>query len=420
MVEARKIKADVIVAGGGLVGLATALGLGAGKPGLDLKIVIVDSQAVEHTTAPEFDGRASAVSKASINMLSAIGVWNSLESHAQPINKIVVTDSQLEDVVRPAFLRFDSHDTAQWPAAYMLENRFIRHALLSRVKEISNISLLAPHQVVDVTVGPHLAEVTLDDASVLSAPLVIAADGRNSYLRQQAGLKTIGWDYHQHGIVATIEHEHPHGGVAEEHFLPAGPFAILPLKQPCLSSLVWTEREDIAIGLMDAGDQEFDRELATRFGDKLGSITRIGPRWSYPLSLQLAVDYAAPRLMLVGDAAHVVHPLAGLGFNLGLRDAAALVDVVQEAVHLGLDFGTVAVGENYQAWRRFDNLSAALMMEALNRLFSNASPSLRQIREMGLELVENSPAAKRFFVKEAAGLSGNLPALMREAYTKGR
>jgi len=190
----------------------------------------------------------------------------------------------------------------------------------------------------------------------------------------------------------------------------------LPIfKQPCRSSLVWTERDDIARGLMAMSDKEFDHELGVRFGTHLGAIKRIGPRWSYPLSMQLAADYVAPRLMLVGDAAHVVHPLAGLGFNLGLRDAAALVDVVRDAVHLGLDFGTVDVGENYQKWRRFDNMSAAFMMDALNRVFSNASPTIRQLRDLGLSLVEKSPMAKRFFIEEAAGLSGDLPRLMRSS-----
>jgi 2-octaprenyl-6-methoxyphenol hydroxylase len=413
MSDVTEIKTDVIVVGGGLVGLAVSLGLAAKKPGLGLQVVIVDAQAVDHTLLPQFDGRASAISKASRNMLDALGVWKDLEPHAQPISDIIVSDSQLGDEVRPTFLRFDQLDNQKWPTAFMVENRFMRRALLAQIKQTAGIEFFAPCKVTSMDVEPHFAQVTLDDNRVLSAPLVVAADGRNSYVRRQAGIKTIGWNYRQHGIVASIEHEYSHGGVAEEHFLPAGPFAILPLKQPCHSSLVWTEREDIALELMQAPDDEFDHALGVRFGDHLGKIKRIGPRWSYPLSLQLATDYVAPRLMLVGDAAHVVHPLAGLGFNLGLRDAAALVDVVKDALHLGLDFGTMDVGENYQVWRRFDNLSAALMMEALNRLFSNSSPTLRQIRDMGLGLVEKSPAAKQFFIKEAAGLSGRLPGLMQ-------
>ncbi len=404
-----EIKTDVIIVGGGLVGLASALGLAQ----IGLKVAIVDVQVVDETLLPEFDGRASALSKTSRTMFEALGVWKDLEQHAQPISKIIVTDSELGDAVRPVFLNFDQRDGQQFPAAYMLENRFTRQALLGQVKKTQNITFFAPHKVIDMAAGVHFAQVKLDDDRVLSAPLVVAADGRNSFLRRQAGLKTVGWDYNQNGIVATIEHQHPHNGVAEEHFLPVGPFAILPLKQPCRSSLVWTERSDVATDLMSAGDDRFDYELKRRFGDHLGKIRRIGPRWSYPLSLQLAVDYVAPRLVLVGDAAHVVHPLAGLGLNLGLRDAAALVDVIADALHLGLDFGTVDVGENYQAWRRFDNLTAAFMMEALNRLFSNSSPGLRQIRDMGLGLVENSAMAKRFFMKEAAGATGNLPKLMR-------
>ncbi len=413
MSDVREIKSDVIIVGAGLVGLASALALGHPRAGLGLKVSIVDAQTIDFSLAPEFDGRASAISRASKNMLEALGAWQDLETKAQPICDIVVTDSKLEDSNRPTFLRFDQQDNQQWPAAYMLENRFIRQALLDQIGNVKQISFYAPCNVNDFVAGSHLAEIILDDGKVLSAPLVIAADGRNSSLRQRAGLKTIGWDYGQRGIVATIDHERPHNGVAEENFLPAGPFAILPLKQPCRSSLVWTEREDIANGLMSAGDEEFDRELERRFGDHLGEIKRSGARWSYPLSMQLAKDYAAPRLMLVGDAAHVVHPLAGLGFNLGLRDAAALAEVVGEALHLGMDFGALDVGENYQAWRRFDNLTAAFMMDALNRLFSNNSPTVRHIRDLGLALVENSPAAKRFFINEAAGLSGKLPKLMR-------
>lgn len=415
MSDKKEIRADVIVVGGGLVGLATALGLAVPKVGLGLDVLIVDGQVVDHTVLPEFDGRASALSVASKNMLEALGAWETLHNQAQSISDIVVTDSALGDAERPTFLRFDRHDNPQWPTAYMLENRFIRQALLAEVKKTKTISFMAPHTVIDMVAGPHFAKVTLAGGKVLSAPLVIAADGRNSELRQQAGIKTVGWDYGQHGIVATIEHQQPHHGVAEEHFMPAGPFAILPLKSPRLSSLVWTEREDIAKDLMAGPDDEFDRELDRRFGDHLGSIRRIGPRWSYPLSMQLATEYIAPRLVLVGDAAHVVHPLAGLGFNLGLRDAAALVDVIGQALHLGLDYGAVDVGEKYQSWRRFDNVSVAFMMDGLNRLFSNASPEVRKIRDLGLNLVENSPVAKRFFMKEAAGLSGDLPKLMRGA-----
>lgn len=408
-----KIKSDIIVVGGGLVGLACALGLGHAKAGPRLSVSIVDAQGIDASVLPEFDGRASALSKASKNMLEAIGAWESLKQHVQPIRDIVVTDSVLGDVHRPTFLRFDAQDNDQWPSAFMVENRFTRQAMLEQVMEASGISFFAPHKVVDFSCHPHAAEITLDDDRILSAPLVIAADGRNSRLRQQVGIKTIGWEYGQHGIVATIEHEHPHGGVAQEHFMPAGPFAILPLKHEHRSSLVWTEQSEIAVKLMAASDAKFDEALELRFGDHMGKIKRIGPRWSYPLSMQLANEYAAERLMLVGDAAHVVHPLAGLGFNLGLRDAAALVDVVADALHLGLDIGGVDIGENYQQWRRFDNVTVAFMMDVLNRLFSNKSTLVRQIRDVGLEMVESSPMAKSFFIKEAAGLSGDLPKIMR-------
>lgn len=408
------LKSDIIIVGGGLVGLACALALGgtAGR-GPHLSVALVDAQAADFSVLPEFDGRASALSQASKNMLEAIGAWAGVADLAQPISDIVVTDSELEDGARPSFLRFDAEDNSQWPSAYMVENRHIRQALAQQVEGVEGISFYAPCKVEKVSFTQLAGEITLGDGRVLSAPLIIAADGRNSYLRQQVGIKTVGWEYEQHGIVATIEHEMPHGGVAEEHFLPAGPFAILPLKNPNHSSLVWTEQSDIAQELMAAGEDEFDAALRLRFGTHLGSIKRIGPRWSYPLSLQLANEYAAQRLMLVGDAAHVVHPLAGLGFNLGLRDVAALVDVVEDALHLGMDYGAMDVGENYQRWRRFDNVSAAFMMDGLNRLFSNNSSMVRLIRDLGLGMVENSSVAKSFFIKEAAGLSGDLPKMMR-------
>lgn len=409
-----KIKSDIIIVGGGLVGMACALALGDAKSGPGLSISIIDTQAIDITILPEFDGRASALSKASKNMLNAIGAWDHLAEHAQPISDIVVTDSALEDAHRPTFLRFDQDDNPQWPTAFMVENRYIRQALAQQVSTCPQITFYAPNKVASTTFSATSAEIVLEDGTQLSAPLVIAADGRNSQLRQQAEIKTIGWAYDQHGIVATIEHEKPHKGIAEEHFLPAGPFAILPLKHPNQSSLVWTEHSDIAKQLMAASDDDFNAALSQRFGDHLGSHKRIGPRWSYPLSMQLANDYVAQRLMLVGDAAHVVHPLAGLGFNLGLRDAAALRDVVVDALLLGLDFGASDVGENYQKWRRFDNVSTAFMMDVLNRLFSNQSTIARYTRDFGLGLVENSTLAKSYFIKEAAGLSGNLPEIMRD------
>ena len=408
-----KIKSDIIVVGGGLVGLACAAALGHAKAGPRLSVSIVDAQAADFSVMPEFDGRASALSTASKNMLAALGAWESLNEQAQPISDIVVTDSELEDASRPTFLKFDARDNAHSPAAYMVENRHTRQALAAQVVAAPEISFFAPNKVVDFSGEGQRAEITLDDGRMLSASLVIAADGRNSALRQSSGIKTIGWQYDQHGIVATIEHEQPHGGIAEENFMPAGPFAILPLKNPCHSSLVWTEYADVTKQLMAASDEEFDTALKQRFGSHLGAIKRIGPRWSYPLSMQLAQEYSGPRLMLVGDAAHVVHPLAGLGFNLGLRDVAALVDVVADAVHLGQDIGAADVGENYQQLRRFDNAATAFMMDGLNRLFSNKSTVARHIRDFGLELVDNSPLAKSFFMNEAAGLSGDLPKMMR-------
>jgi len=260
--------------------------------------------------------------------------------------------------------------------------------------------------------GPAAARAYLADGSVLRGELVAACDGRHSPLRQAAGIKTLSWDYPQISIVCTVAHALPHRGVAVEHFLPAGPFAILPMTGQ-RSSIVWTERADLAPQLMALDEAGFARELARRFGDFLGALAVEGPRWSYKLSLMHALAYGARRLVLVGDAAHVIHPIAGQGLNLGIRDIAALAELLVDRHRLGLELAGPELLAAYEGWRRWDNLTLAAVTDGLNRLFSNAAPPLQWARDIGLAVVDRLPPAKRFFMRHAMGLVGALPRLAR-------
>ena len=294
----------------------------------------------------------------------------------------------------------------------MVENHLTLSALWQSVKACPAIETCLGRRVEHLdTAGPQ-AHVHLDDGHTISARLVVAADGRNSFVRRSAGIETVGWSYPQHGIVTTVSHERDHRGIAEEHFLPAGPFAILPLTGN-RSSLVWTEVPSIAEDLVKGPDARFQEELERRFGDHLGAVTPVGPRTSFPLSMYLARSYAAHRVVLAGDAAHIVHPIAGLGFNLGLRDAAELADTLKNGVRLGLDIGSMSVLTEYERGRRFDNVLVALATDGLNRLFSNDNSAVRAIRDLGLTMVDKVDPLKRFFMAQAAGKNADLPSLMR-------
>ncbi len=401
-------QADIAIVGGGLVGLSMALALDQAG----LRTVLVDRSPLSIWHDAGFDGRASAITSSSRAMLQALGVWAEIEDHAQPMVDIVVTDSRLGEQARPTLLHFDTDAADGDAAAFMMENRVLGERLAAAVDRSATISVVAPASAVVREQRGGQAVLDVDTGEEIHAGLIVAADGRSSRLRQAAGIETVGWSYAQHGIVTTVEHERPHGGVAEEHFLPAGPFAILPLTGN-RASLVWTERDSVAVDVMALDDDGFEAELLRRFGTHLGRVRMVGPRWSYPLAMQLSKSYVAPRLALVGDAAHAVHPIAGLGLNLGLRDAAALTEVCVDALRLGLDVGSIDVLKRYEAWRRPDNVSVALATDGLNRLFSNDNPALRAVRDLGLGVVDRLPPLKDFFMSEAAGLSGELPRLMR-------
>jgi 2-octaprenyl-6-methoxyphenol hydroxylase len=402
--------AEVAIAGGGFVGLSLALALAKlAPPGLRVAL-IEDASAA---SAAAHDARASALSAASRNMLGVLGVWPSIEADAQPITAIEITDAPLgHDALRPSLLGFDNDLNGGEPAAYVVENAALLQALAESVAREPAVSVIAPDGVVDYRAGPFCVNVQLNTGAGIAAKLLVAADGRRSRLRERAGIKTVGWTYPQTGIVATVSHSRPHSGKAVQHFLPPGPFALLPLsRNRC--SIVWTEEIGEAERIMGLDDPAFLAELKRRFGTDLGEIALAGPHQAFPLSLHIARDFVADRFALIGDAAHGVHPLAGQGLNIGLRDVAALSETLVEGLRLGLDPGDRVLLERYQRWRRFDSAQQALAMDILNRLFSNDQPWLTSLRDLGLELVGMAPPLKRFFVREAAGRTGAVPRLLQ-------
>lgn len=407
------LRYDAIVLGGGLVGMAAAAALAGPAARPPATVVLVDSRNPRAFAIPSHDGRASAITATSVNVLKNLGLWAELEPVSQAMWRIEVMDGRIDQSIRPVLLAFDDVTQDGEPFATMIENHEIYRALYARMTDTASaVSVEVGSRVSAIDFGPAGVRLTLEDGRRLESSLLIAADGRDSFARRAAGIETVGWSYAQTGLVTTVEHEKPHHGVAVECFLPAGPFAILPLVGN-RSSLVWTETEEDANHLMALDRTGFTRELKRRFGDRLGAVESDGPRHAFPLSMHIARDYCAHRLVLVGDAAHVLHPLAGLGFNLGLRDIAALAECVGDALSLGLDPGSPEPLRRYQAWRRFDTVKVAAMTDGLNRLFSNDYTALRSVRGFGLSVVDRLPPLKRFFMRQAAGFDADRPRLMR-------
>jgi 2-octaprenyl-6-methoxyphenol hydroxylase len=396
---------DVLIAGGGLAGFALAIALRQSL-GPRFAVTLADPDLAH---AGE-DARASAVAAGPRRMFDALGAWNAVADEAQPILDMVVTDGRADDAVRPVFLTFGGEIEPGEPFAHMIENGRLIAALAAKATSTGVNLMAAP--VVDFAAGPRDVKVRLGDGAAIATRLLVAADGARSQLRERAGIATHGWSYGQSAIVTTVTHERDHHGRAEEHFLPAGPFAILPLRRN-RSSIVWTERTEEAGRIVALADDEFHDELEKRFGLRLGEIVVSGPRRAYPLGLWVARSFIADRLALVGDAAHVIHPIAGQGLNMGLRDVAALAEAVVDAVRLGLDPGDNTVLERYQRWRRFDTMTMSVSTDGLNRLFSNRSDVLRLARDIGLGMVDRLPGLKRLFIREAAGLVGEMPKLLR-------
>lgn len=397
---------DIIVVGGGYVGLSVAVAVKKSAPHLD--IVLMEA-APEHVW--EKDQRASAVIDAAVNMLKTLGLWDEIKPEAQPINDMIVTDSKTGEPVKPVFLTFaDSRESAK-PFAYMIPNVAMVRALRRSAEELG-IEIRHNAAVTAFSDEGGNAKITLTDGDVFETRLVVACDGVRSRLRDMAGIKTVKFDYGQSGIVTTVEHERPHNGRAEEHFLPAGPFAILPLTGN-RSSLVWTERTSDAERLINSDDMIFEFELERRFGHHLGKLTLAGGRKAFPLGLTLSRSFIASRMALAGDAAHGIHPISGQGLNLGFKDVAALAETIVEADRMGLDIGAFDTLERYQIWRRFDTVRMGATTDILNRLFSNDIGPLRLARDVGLGLVDRMPGLKRYFIEEAAGrTSHQMPRLL--------
>jgi 2-octaprenyl-6-methoxyphenol hydroxylase len=396
---------SIVICGGAFAGLALALAFRQGL-GADSPVIVADPALAER---PSRDPRATAIVAACRRLFEALGVWEQV-ADSQAILDMVVTDSKLEDATRPAFLTFAGDVEPGEPFAHMVENRRLIDALVARA-EAEGIDLRAT-AVSSYDSRSDGVTVTLADGNVIEASLLVAADGARSRLRERAGIATHGWEYEQSGIVVTVGHERDHHGRAEEHFLPAGPFAILPLTGK-RSSLVWTENRSEAARITALGEAEFHDELEKRFGLHLGEIKALDKPRAFPLGYFVARSFIAERLALIGDAAHVIHPIAGQGLNMGLKDVAALAEVVVDAARLGIDPGQADVLERYQRWRRFDTMAMGVATNSLNFLFSNHSTLLRTVRDIGLGVVDRLPPLKSAFIRQAAGLSGEVPRLLK-------
>jgi len=399
---------DVLIVGAGMVGLTA----GCALAGAGFSVAVIDKQAPDESLSPAYDGRASAIAQGSAQVFRGIGVWDRLDHAAEPILDIRVADGHPHRGVSPLFLHYDHRDVGDAPFGYIIENREIRHALAAQARTLPSLTVYAPESIERLDRNGYPVVASLEDGRRISADLAIAADGRFSRMREWAGIRTSQLRYDQVSIVCTVHHARGHDGVAVELFLPGGPFAMLPMTED-RSNVVWSERTALAGRYLALDDQAFLEELRLRFGDWLGEITLVGPRFSYPLGLLHAASYVDDRLILAGDAAHAIHPIAGQGLNLGLRDVAALAEVLVDARRLGLDVGGAATLARYERWRRFDNAMLAAVTDGLNRLFSNDIAPVRLVRDVGLAAVDRLPPVKRFLMRHAMGLVGDLPRLVR-------
>ncbi|NNL17784.1 MAG: 2-octaprenyl-6-methoxyphenyl hydroxylase [Boseongicola sp.] len=398
---------DIVIAGGGLNG--TSLGLALASVGFD--VTIVDPVPPDTRADRDFDGRGYALSIASQRVLKALGVWSDIAKDAQPILDIKVTDGRPGEGPSPLMLAFDHAEIEEGPMGYMVQDRNLRPALLAAV-ETAGIRQLNEMRVVEQTPDANGVSVMLDDGTALRARLLVGCDGKSSSVASRAGIKRTGWEYGQTALVCAIEHELPHDGTAHQFFMPSGPLAILPLTGN-RASIVWTESTERGEEIQSLGDDDYLDILRPRFGDFLGDISLAGKRFRYPLGLSLAQSFVGPRVALVGDAAHAVHPIAGQGLNAGLKDVAALAEVLADAIRRGEDIGRDDVLARYRQWRRFDTATLALATDGFNRLFSNDNSFLRALRDLGLGAANALPGLRRGLIREAAGLTGDLPKLAK-------
>lgn len=399
---------DILIVGGGLNGPALALALAQ----TGHSVTIIDALRPDMLADDSFDGRGYALALASQQLLQQIGVWRHVGDNAQPMLEIKVTDGHAGQGPAPFFIHFDHAELEEGPMGYMVEDRYLRRALLQAMEDEPGITLVSGHSVVAQSTDPMGVSVTLDDGAELRGRVLVGSDGRRSGTAQRAGINRSGWDYGQTALVCAISHEKPHHGIAHQFFMPPGPLAILPLPGN-QSSIVWSERSETAKAIHALDDAGYMQALRPRFGDFLGEISLAGKRFTYPLNLTIANSFISDRLALVGDAAHGMHPIAGQGLNAGLRDVGALAEVLTQASRRGEDIGSVLVLERYQQWRRFDTASLAAATDTFNRLFSNDNPLLRLGRDIGMGLAGAIPGLRRNFVREAAGLTGDLPKLLK-------
>ncbi len=406
---------DLVIVGAGMAGMTLALALHKGG----LTTALIERQSFDDILDVGFDGRASAIAYACFRQWKALGVGDALEAEACRMDEIVVTDGRLPGAATAGALPFFLHLTSgeisdrsdNEPLGYMVENRRIRRALHGAIQD-AGIAIFTPASVKAFREDGSFAEVDLQDGQTLRAPLIVSAEGRKSWLRDQAGIGHINWDYDQSAVVCTVKMERPHNHVAYEHFLPTGPFAILPLTDN-RACIVWSEKHAKAKALMSVRDELFHDHLLSRFGDFLGEIELVGSKFIYPLSLGLAEEMHKGRLALLGDSAHGIHPIAGQGLNLGLKDVAALAEVLIEAARLGEDLGSDLVLERYAKWRRFDNVSTTVIMDGFVRLFSNDNPVVRAVRDVGMGLFNRVPALRQFVMEDAGAATGDMPKLLR-------
>ncbi len=399
---------DILIAGGGLNGPALALALA--QAGFD--VTVVDARPAPARAGSNFDGRGYALALASKRLLAAIGVWDKVADHAEPMRDIKVSDGRAGEGPSPFFLHFDHTEIEEGPMGFMLEDRFLYRAFLEAMEAEPRITLISGTSVTDQTVDVGGVTTTLSDGGTHLAKLLVGCDGRQTGVGKRAGIKRTGWGYGQTALVCAITHELPHNGVAHQFFMPPGPLAILPLPGN-MCSIVWSETDDNAAAIHALSDEDYMAVLRPRFGDFLGEIALTGNRFTYPLSLSVANEFVDERVALVGDAAHGMHPIAGQGLNAGLRDVAALAQVLTEAQQRGEDFASELVLARYQEWRRFDTATLVAATDLTNKLFSNDNPLLRAARDVGMGLVGAVPGLHRTFMREAAGLNGELPKLMR-------
>ncbi len=388
-------KVDSIITGGGMAGISLACALASNG----LRVALLEARSPESLLAHNADGRTSAISYGSAQILKRYNLWDELEEAGGPIWDIRVSDSK-----SPLFLHYDHSLIGNKPMGHIIDNLHILRSLYKKAETLTNLHIYAPARYTSITRDSAGVRMTLADTTVLEAKLLVGADGRNSHIRREAGIETWQWGYDQVGIVCNIHHEKPHNGLAEERFLPAGPFAVLPMAGGHHSSLVWTERTRHVPLYMAMDEEEFIYEIEKRVGTHLGKLTLASERFSYPLSLVHAKEYTATRLALIGDAAHAIHPIAGQGFNLGIRDIGILAErIITEHKH-GLDIGSASVLADYNQARRADNTLMITITDSLTRLFSNRIAPLRTARILGMAAVEQATPLKKFFMRHAMGM----------------